>query len=222
VKQIAALVEGQTEEQFVERVLQPFLNPESRADGLWLQPIVVTTSRTPSGFKSRGGGGWKHYDRSLRVLLGQPHWFKVGLLLDYYAYPRDAPGGNTPGSGRPRHRLLLDAMAAEYKDPRFVPGIALHEFETLVIAAALASPGFLGGRKAADELQALAAAFDNDVELIDDGPQTAPSKRVLAAWPGYSKTIDGIDAVLDAGLDRVLDHCPSLRQWLDRLVAPVA
>jgi hypothetical protein len=221
MKQIAALVEGQTEEQFVERVLQPFLNPEARADGFWLQPIVVTTSRTPAGFTSRGGGGWKNYDRGLRVLLGQPHWFKVGLLLDYYAYPRDAPGAVATGSGRVRHQLLLDAMAEEYKDPRFVPGIALHEFETLVIAAAIAGPEFLGGRKAAADLQALAAGFD-DVELIDDGPQTAPSKRVVAAWPGYSKTIDGIDAVLDAGFDRVLDHCPSLRQWLDRLVAPVA
>jgi hypothetical protein len=222
VKLVAILVEGQTEEQFVDRVLQPYLNPDCRSDGVWLQPIVVTTSRTPAGSKARGGGGWKHYDRNLNVLLGQSHWFRVGLLLDYYAYPRDAPGAQAAGRGRIRHRLLVEALATEYKDARFVPGVALHEFETWVIAAAIDRPEILGERAPAQRLQAVVREFSGDVELINDGQQTAPSKRVLDAWPGYSKTIDGIDAVLDAGLDRVLMHCPALRDWVERLVAPVA
>lgn len=222
MKQIAILVEGQTEEQFVERVLQSHLNPESDPSGVWLQPIVVTTSRTPSGVKSRGGGRWRHYDRNLQVLLGQRHWFRVGLLLDYYAYPTDAPGANAVGSGRARHQVLLEALAAKYPDPRFVPGVALHEFETWVIAAAIDREELLGERDPAKCLQSVVREFDGDVELIDDGPTTAPSKRVLDAWPGYSKTIDGIDAVLDTGLDQVLVHCPSLRDWLARLATPVA
>ena len=222
MKLLAILVEGQTEEQFVERVLQSHLNPNSDPDGVWLQPIVVTTSRTPSGLKSRGGGGWTHYDRNLRILLGQRHWFRVGLLLDYYAYPRDAPGADVAGSGRRRHQLLLDALTAEYEDPRFVPGIALHEFETWVIAAAIDRQELLGERGPAERLRSMADEFGGDVELIDDGPMTAPSKRVLDAWPGYSKTIDGIDAVREAGVERVMAHCPAFRDWLDRLMAPVA
>jgi hypothetical protein len=222
VSQLAVLVEGQTEEQFVERVLQPYVNPAGDPHGAWLTPIVVQTSRTPAGLKSRGGGSWKHYDRNLRVLLSQSHWSRVGLLLDYYAYPRDAPGADAAGGGRARHQLLLEALAIEYPDPRFVPGVALHEFETWVIAAAIGRQELLGEREPAERLQAVAREFDADVEMIDDGPMSAPSKRVLAAWPGYSKTIDGIDAVLDAGLDRVLAQCPSLRDWLDRLTTPVA
>ena len=133
MKLIAVLVEGQTEEQFVDRVLQPYLNPTSDVDGVWLQPIVVTTSRTPAGNKVHGGGAWKHYDTNLRLLMGQQHWFRIGLLLDYYAYPKDAPGASAGGSGRARHQALLTALAEEYPDRRFVPGVALHEFETWVI-----------------------------------------------------------------------------------------
>ena len=124
------------------------------------------------------------------------------------------------GQARARHRLLLEALSARYGDPRFCPGIALHEFETLVISAAL-NNDFLGGPGVAEKLRAVARGFNDDVELINDGPQTAPSKRVLDAWPDYSKTVDGIETILAAGLDPVLARCPVLREWLERLAAPV-
>jgi hypothetical protein len=41
--------------------------------------------------------------------------------------------------------------------------------------------------------------------------ESGPAKRVLDAWPGYVKTIDGVDAVLDAGLDQVIARCGTLR-----------
>jgi Domain of unknown function (DUF4276) len=218
VKQVAILVEGQTEEQFVIRVLRSHV----ASSGLWLQPIVVETSRTPTGLKARGGGGWKHYDRNLRVLLGQGHWHRIGLLVDYYAYPADGPGAEAPGTGRPRHQRVLKALAAEYPDPRFVPGLALHEFEAWVIAAAVCDGRLLGEQAPAERLREIAKQFDGDVELINDGAMTAPSKRIAAAWPGYSKTVDGVDAILSAGFEHVLALCPTLQDWLSRLTAPVA
>jgi hypothetical protein len=222
VKRIAVLVEGQTEGEFVAQVLQEYFNPDNAADGFWLTPVIVETSRTSTGVKSRGGGkNWRHYDRDLRNLLAEKHWFRVGLLVDYYAYPTDAPGADAMGHARARHQLLLQALAAEYRDGRFVPGIALHEFETLVIASAMEDSDFLGGSAASEQLREVARGFNDDVELINDGPRTAPSKRVLDAWPDYSKTVDGIEAILDAGLDRVLERCPVMREWLERLAAPV-
>jgi hypothetical protein len=101
----------------------------------------------------------------------------------------------------------------------FVPGVVLHEFETWVIAAALERELLLDERSPVEKLRAVAAQFGGDVELIDSGPKTAPSKQVAAAWPGYSKTVDGIDALLEAGLSRVLEHCPVLRDWLYRLAS---
>lgn len=79
MRQIAVLVEGRTEECLVEDVL----GPVAEKRGLYLVPIVVTTSATPTR-AYRGGGHWKHYDNSLRGFLGQRHWYRVALLVDYY------------------------------------------------------------------------------------------------------------------------------------------
>ena len=84
MKQVAILVEGQTEEQFVDRVLQPYLNPDGDPAGFWLQPIIVTTSRTPAGLKFRGGGKWKHYDVNLPA-LGGPLTVPIRTLLGFEA-----------------------------------------------------------------------------------------------------------------------------------------
>jgi Domain of unknown function (DUF4276) len=215
VRRIAILVEGQTEEQFVSRVMQPYL--DARSARVWLTPIVVETSRTAAGLKSRGGGTWKNYQRYLSDLMGQSHWSEIGLLIDYYAYPRDAPGADVKGSPPERHHQILKALSANYSDQRFVPGVAFHEFETWVIAAAMKRRDLLGEPEPAQALQSLVDEFGGNVELINDGPRTAPSKRVLEAWPRYSKIRDGVELIAEAGLDSVADRCPTPADWLDRL-----
>lgn len=216
MKVSVVLVEGQTEERFVSDVLQPHI----AATDTWLQPVVVQTSRTPGGIKQRGGGtSWRHFDRDLRTLLGQSHWHRVAVLLDLYGYPADAPGVDEPTAGpaRERHARVVAALGARYGDPRFVPGVALHEFETWVIAAAVGRPALLGQTGPAECLQAVAAGAGDDVELVNGSSSTAPSKRVARCWPGYTKTIDGIAAITEAGLDHVRHLCPALDGWLRRL-----
>ena len=102
------------------------------------------------------------------------------------------------------------------------PDPPLHEFETWVIACAQNRPDVLGDVDTARRLQAVADEFGGDVELVNEGPDTAPSKRVAAAWPGFQKTIDGVDAIREAGLRHVGSCCPALQAWLDELVAPIA
>jgi Domain of unknown function (DUF4276) len=219
MRQIVVLVEGQTEEQFVRTVLQPYLNPYEDAVGLWVTPMVVATSRTGAGLKARGGGSkWRNYDRDLRLLLAQPHWYRVGLLLDYYAYPRDGPGATIVGVAKDRHAGVLSALCAQYPDPRFAPCLALHEFETWVIAAASSRTASLGQAAPAAALHQVVDAFHGDVEAVNDGPDTSPSKRLAAAWAGYVKTIDGVAVVQEAGLDSIRAHCPALDVWLSRLI----
>ncbi|MEU4444777.1 DUF4276 family protein [Actinosynnema sp. NPDC050801] len=51
-------------------------------------------------------------------------------------------------------------------------------------------------------------------ELVNDGPATAPSKRLLDYCPGYVKTVDGPLAIQDLGLARLRAACPHLDAWL--------
>lgn len=70
----------------------------------------------------------------------------MGLLLDYYQYPKGAPGreeatpsGSLGSAGR--QLALMAALRAEYPDPRFRPLVVLHEIEALVLAAIDAGQG---------------------------------------------------------------------------------
>ncbi len=103
-----------------------------------------------------------------------------------------------------------------------MPGLSLHEFETWVIASAMARTSLLGRSDVAESLKGIAAGFADDVELVNDGPATAPSKRVATAWPGYQKVFDGVAAVEEAGLEHVLERCPALAAWIDELCRPIA
>ncbi len=54
-------------------------------------------------------------------------------------------------------------------------------------------------------------------EDINDSQQTAPSKRILAAMPGYQKTLHGPVIAGDFGLDAMRAECPHFSQWLEKI-----
>lgn len=54
-------------------------------------------------------------------------------------------------------------------------------------------------------------------ERIDDGPHTAPSKRITARLPSYARTVDGPIAIAALGLPALRQQCPHLDAWLMRL-----
>lgn len=54
-------------------------------------------------------------------------------------------------------------------------------------------------------------------ELVDDGPETAPSKRLASMLPGFTKTLDGPAIVKAAGLSSIRSECPHLDAWIHRL-----
>jgi hypothetical protein len=59
----------------------------------------------------------------------------------------------------------------------------------------------------------------SDPEEIDDGVDTAPSKRLARIVPNYQKRLHGPLIVGRIGLDRVRDECPHFSTWLSELEA---
>ncbi|WP_020392660.1 DUF4276 family protein [Kribbella catacumbae] len=218
-RQIAIVVEGQTESAFVSEILAPYLQPMN----VYVTPVIVKTSRLADGTTFKGGGMvWKHYDNDIRRLLRASHLRCVSILVDFYAYPRNAPGADCCARPhRPRRctELRIAAMADAVADPRFVPHVVLHEFETWVIAAAMETSHVLGDQAVAKRLQVQAQSVEGDVELLNDSSATAPSKRVLKSWPDYDKVTDGIEVIREAGLPVVMERCPGLSTWVDQLLA---
>jgi len=72
--------------------------------------------------------------------------------------------------------------------------------------------------EAAIEAKLQAALTDcGEPELVNDGPTTAPSKRIIGCWPQYAKTTDGPSLAAEIGIDRLRVACPHFDGWIGRL-----
>lgn len=222
MKRGLVLVEGQTEERFVNECLGPYMMDK----GLPLVPAIVKTKRVVGAAHLKGGvTSYNQVQRDLGVLLHDSDAAVITTLLDYYALPADFPGMATRPPGGPALRVahVEAAWAAVIGDRRFVPHLVLHEFEAWVYAepSCLEPWMFDDDQEVIPAIAAVAAAHRTP-EDIDEGPLTAPSKRLRDAFARpdtYQKTLHGPLAVSAIGIERIRAACPHFAGWLERLEA---
>lgn len=191
------------------------LRPHLESLGWVTSLSLVKTKRPAVGPAHRGGvTTWAQVERDVRLLLNDSSIDVLTTVLDYYAFPDECPGMATRPAGdayaRVEHgeRCLAQAVG----DRRFRPNLVLHELEAWVFAAA-DELALLHGPDLANRLKR-DVAIAGGPELVDDGPTTAPSKRLLDYCPTYLKTSDGPAAVEELGLARLRAACPHLDAWL--------
>jgi Domain of unknown function (DUF4276) len=215
-RRVHLLVEGQTEEILVREVIQPYLE-----DNGWLvSSSILVTKRIAGGSNHRGGvTNWARLAREIQLLLRDTNLDALTTVIDYYRFPDDAPGTATrpPGDAYQRVEHVEEAVAEAIGDRRFVPHLTLHEAETWVFAAAEQLGEWCDDPALADRMKADVACAGGP-ELINDGPTTAPSKRLLGYRPSYLKTLDDPAAVAELGLPELRLACPHLDRWLIRLL----
>ncbi len=209
------LVEGQTEEAFVRELLEPHY---ARL-GLYLTPIIV---RTSPGYK----GGVVSYAKikpQLARLCRQDAAAYVTTLFDLYALPQDFPGKDqtaypASGSGHQKATFLEDHLAHDIGQANFIPNLMVHEFEALLFVDTRKFSEWVDSYKIVISLGDQAQKFLTP-EDINESPQTAPSKRILAAMPNYQKTFHGPLIACDIGLDAMRTVCPHFHNWLHKIEA---
>jgi hypothetical protein len=218
MKRILVLVEGQTEEWFVKEMLEPHL----LSLGLTLTAVIVNTRRLETGEKSKGGLiRYEQVKRELRTLLQDRNAVRVTTLFDFYGLPHDFPGmaGIPRGSCYERVAHVERAFASDINHPRFLPYLALHEFEAFIFTApSRCAWVFSDAPQVIPALEQHRASV-NSPEEINEGRETAPSKRIIRAYPRYQKTVHGPLAVLEIGLPALRAACPHFNQWLSTIEA---
>jgi hypothetical protein len=211
-RRLHLLVEGQTERIVVRDVVQPYLE----SNGWLVSSSIIATKRPAAGPASRGGvTSWAKLEREIRRLLRDSGLDVLTTMIDYYAFPQDAPGMATRPAGSPVQRVghVEKALSRAIDDGRFVPHLTLHEVESWVFAAADQLGEWLDSPELAARLKSDAAAAGGP-EWVNDGPATAPSKRLLGYQSDYLKTEDGPAAILELGVARLRPQCPHLDGWL--------
>ena len=211
MSRVLVFVEGQTEETFVRDLLVPYF---SRL-GIYLTPILAQTSPGHKG----GIVSYGKVKHQLTRLCRQDQGAYVTTMMDYYGLPNDFPGlaGRVADAQEQVMRREL-ALQQDIDAPNFIPNLMLHEFEALLFSAPEKFAEWLDDQALLAPMAAIRGAFATP-EHINNSPQTAPSKRILALVPHYKKTVDGPLIAEDIGLDAIRAQCPHFNNWIERLLA---
>jgi len=215
---LLVLAEGDSEELFVQNILSPHLENF----GVYARATGVISKRLASGGKFTGGNLWSNVQLSLRPLLADSDAW-VTTLLDFYGLPADFPGvsGVSVGHGAARDRVqavecaLLEAMGDRETTRRFIPFIALHEFEARYFAGPYKVADYFGQVEISAMMERAIQDADGP-ENINHGKQTHPSKRLESYGMGFRKT-SAVTVLKDIGLDAIRAACPHFNGWLTGL-----
>ncbi|NEP20339.1 MAG: DUF4276 family protein, partial [Leptolyngbya sp. SIO4C1] len=207
---------------FADTLLKPHL---AQHQVFMHNPILIAHARR-KGRVHRGGG--RSYlpmkDDILRFLKQektQDVFFTT--MIDLYAISPDFPGLADSEKFRQdpmqRVKFLEQRFAEDIGDCRLIPYIQLHEYEAYLLADPTCFNSLYAGcSKEIEFLTTIVSQYESP-ELINDGPHTAPSKRIASQFSDYSgaKTAQGPLLAERIGLDQIRARCPHFNTWLSKL-----
>ena len=221
MKRLIIVVEGDTEKEFIDKLLSPYFH----AKGL-LSVNCFKIKHTKGGLTK-----YLHLKTDLINCVYESN-VVVTTLIDFYALPKDFPKYEEASrivSKVERLKFLEHAIIENLEKekskefPNLLPYIQLHEFEAFVFSSIDAIKSLYSNDDAKfTALEQIIAAYPNP-EDINDGPHTAPSKRLKndQLIRGYNKVNDGIMIIEEAGIDTVLRKCPRFKKWVEILIEKV-
>lgn len=214
------VVEGQTEETFVNEVLAPALGYR----GVYLTPRLL-------GAPGKQGGkvNYARVRMDVSAFLKQDKQAYCTTLIDLYGLGSGFPGNETipcrPETGRASQieqavkNDIISTLGDNWRaDIRFIPYIQQYEFEGLLFSDPVALAQGISQPQLAKQFRDIREEF-NTPEDINDSPHTAPSKRILQIHQPYQKLLHGVLAAKAMGLKTIRHECPRFNAWVSRLEA---
>ncbi|MCL2348890.1 MAG: DUF4276 family protein [Planctomycetaceae bacterium] len=214
---IHVICEGQTEEMFVNLVLQPHFQPL----GIHVIPKLIGI------YGHRGGNvGYRRVITDIKFLLeNDPHSY-VTTFIDYYGIYANFPG--VPEAKKKRTALekhdevvgafyakLVDDLGTEAAE-RVVPYVQMHEFEGLLFSDPQEMANGILQPHLWKKFAKILFEFESPEE-INDNIETAPSKRIEHIFRGYQKVLHGSVIVRRIGLEKIRRECFLFDMWLAQL-----
>jgi hypothetical protein len=214
--EIVAIVEGKTEQIFIQDIVSPYLAEKN----IYITPIIIS--------KPGQKGGDVKFSRAkndIGLHLKQRSDTFLTLFVDYYGIQSDWPGlekakkQSLPSDKAEKiNKATKDQVNQLFgdhgSDRRFIPYISMHEFEALL---------FSEPKALADHLKVPQADIDKiltecgEPEKIDDSPHSAPSKRLENLSSRFKKTSTGIAIAKAIGLVKIRESCPIFNKWMTEI-----
>lgn len=211
---VVVLVEGPTEQLFVEKLLVPYLAERM----VLLIPVILS--------KPGEKGGDVKFARAKNDIgthLKQRNDAYVTLMVDYYGIKKDWPGyaESKQQTEHTRKAAVMNAATAEEvkrlfpeQGRRFIPYVSMYEIEALYFS----DPASLAAKLRVDR-QDIEAILDEcgEPEKINDNIATIPSRRLAKLSKRFKKTSTGIAIARAVGIDKMREQCPLFDSWLKQM-----
>lgn len=213
---IAISVEGQTEESFVKQILVPYFVQKN----IFVEPIIVKTKKLAShSFK----GGTIPFEKAMKEItnLLTRKYDLVTTFYDYYGLHKEFIPKNNLTDSYKIVELIEGKMASHVNNKKFIPYIQLHEFESFLFIAPDVTINNLMDCKKTTVEQTINKALqqaNNNPELVNNSPETAPSKRILKVYSSYQKIIDGTNICRELGVQKICERCPHFNSWISSII----
>jgi len=217
VSRVIAVVEGQTEQDFIRDLLSPWL----AARGVYIFPRLVGKP----GHKG-GVGEYERARQDVLLLLKQEQETSITTMFDFYGMPDSWPGrtqARTVASNRKAQIVedaikkdVADYLGASFNASRIVPYVQMYEFEALLFSQPPTICEVLLSPESAPKIQSIRDMYLTPEE-INDNTQTSPSRRLVELFAGYQKRLHGLIAAKRIGIDVMLQECPHFSNWLGTL-----
>jgi hypothetical protein len=217
------IVEGQTEEMFVNRLIR---EPLSRFN-ICTDASCITTKRVLDRPDITYKGGLSKYEKArgdIQRWLNKDKRAFLTTMFDLYGLPENFPKMDEArkySNPYKKVEIIENGFADDINNANFIPYIQLHEFEGLlfsdveIINYCLSS---LSSRSYLSELRKIRSQFKTPEE-INNNIETAPSKRLLKICDFYQKMSLGIMIAEEIGLEKIRVECPHFADWFTKLVS---
>ncbi len=212
--EVIAIVEGKTEQVFIEKILAPYLGHKN---------IGIRATQVSKPGQKGGDVRFSRVKRDLEGHLKQRADTYVTTFIDYYG-TKEWPGLElVPPQALPQtiadcinnttKSQVVSLFPEQQAERRFIPFVAVHEFEALLFSDVEVLAQQLGVE--ASEISTVILACGSP-EAINNNPETAPSKR-LDGWSAnnkFLKTTTGISVAEKIGIEKMREQCPLFNSWL--------
>ena len=217
--EIVVVVEGRTEQRFVNDVLSPYLGSKD----------VHVRARLLGETGHKGGNiGPQRLLKDITGLLRQRRDLVCSTMFDFYGLPGDFPGKSEVRAGMSSQQKALciengladrlcSEMSVGFVPARFLPYVQMHEFEALLFSAPSVLFESLPPWGAPADAFAVISEEYATPEEINDRRDCSPSHRILKANPRYDKASHGPAVAERIGLDCMRRECPHFNAWVTAL-----
>lgn len=205
------IVEGDCEVAFINIRIIPYLYKYVGTSQWSMNAQKITTNRKMN--RKGGNVNYAYLKNEIERVAAQQGNVWITTFMDFFRLPNDFPNYSIECRNID---AIEEGIKLDMGYERLVPYIQKYEFETLLFASMDGFYLLLDDEKQLEQIQKVIDSYEN-IEDINGGKETAPSKRLLHIF-NYDKVVDSGLVLEELDVETMRDKCPRFDKWIESLI----